>query len=463
MPDHATPDIATAAHAALPRRRFLLTPPALALGAAAASVLPAQAAPSILTPASRILPRQGKGPRIVICGGGWGGMTAARYLRELIPNADVVLLERNPTFWSGPMSNKWLIDIVNTDFVNRDMLHPANKYGYTLLQTEVNGFERDQKLVRTAHGLIEYDFLILSGGIRNDYEAWFGNDQRAIEYTRTHFPNAYIPNQEMLSLKQKVKNFKGGTLVMTLPPPPHRCPPSPYERACLIAWHIKKNKIPGKVLILDPKPKIAPISMGYQQAFEELYPDIITHVPNARVQEVDPFNKRIKTAAGEFKFDDAILMPPHQAADMVWQADLIGKDPATGKPTGWADMHNRLYHAKTDDRVYFVGDLMGAISPQFGHYPKSAHVANYIGKIVAKNIAQRVAGKEVTPLLPDNLCYMMVNGDPQEEISVKFEYEVDAASGNVIQHQIDMDVRTSDLVKEDFAWINSKFSDFLGV
>ncbi|MDR2324635.1 MAG: NAD(P)/FAD-dependent oxidoreductase [Acidovorax sp.] len=447
----------------MPRRRFLLTPPALALGAAAASVLPAQAAPSILTPASRILPRQGKGPRIVICGGGWGGMTAARYLRELIPNADVVLLERNPTFWSGPMSNKWLIDIVNTDFVNRDMLHPANKYGYTLLQTEVNGFERDQKLVRTAHGLIEYDFLILSGGIRNDYEAWFGNDQRAIEYTRTHFPNAYIPNQEMLSLKQKVKNFKGGTLVMTLPPPPHRCPPSPYERACLIAWHIKKNKIPGKVLILDPKPKIAPISMGYQQAFEELYPDIITHVPNARVQEVDPFNKRIKTAAGEFKFDDAILMPPHQAADMVWQADLIGKDPATGKPTGWADMHNRLYHAKTDDRVYFVGDLMGAISPQFGHYPKSAHVANYIGKIVAKNIAQRVAGKEVTPLLPDNLCYMMVNGDPQEEISVKFEYEVDAASGNVIQHQIDMDVRTSDLVKEDFAWINSKFSDFLGV
>lgn len=113
------------------RRQFLITPPALALGAVAAS--PALAAPAILTPQSRILPRQGKGPRIVICGGGWGGMTAARYLRERIPNADVVLLERNPTFWSGPMSNKWLIDIVNTDFVNRDMQRPANRYGYQLL------------------------------------------------------------------------------------------------------------------------------------------------------------------------------------------------------------------------------------------------------------------------------------------------------------------------------------------
>ena len=164
------------------RRHFLMTPPALALGAAAAAApIATLAAPTIMTPQSRILPRTGKGPRIVICGGGWGGMTAARYLRELIPDSDVVLLERNPTFWSGPMSNKWLIDIVNTDFVNRDMLHPANKYGYQLLQTEVTGFERDKKLVRTAHGLIEYDYLILSGGIRNDYEAWFGNDQKAIE------------------------------------------------------------------------------------------------------------------------------------------------------------------------------------------------------------------------------------------------------------------------------------------
>ena len=125
-------------------------------------------------------------------------------------------------------------------------------------------------------------------------------------------------------------------------------------------------------------------------------------------------------------------------------------------------MNVRYFTANSDDRVYFVGDLMGAISPQFGHYPKSAHVANYIGKIVAKNIAQRVAGQEVTPLLPDNLCYMMVNGDPQEEISVKFEYEVDA-NGQVNQTQIDMDVRTPDLVKEDFAWINGKFSDFLGI
>ena len=104
------------------RRELLLTPPKLALAAGVASLsLPSLAAPAVLTLNNRILPRAGKKPRIVICGGGWGGMTAARYLRELVPDSDVILLERNPSFWSGPMSNKWLLDIVSTDFVNHDM------------------------------------------------------------------------------------------------------------------------------------------------------------------------------------------------------------------------------------------------------------------------------------------------------------------------------------------------------
>ena len=440
----------------LHRRIFLAGIPGLALGLSAGGLL---AAPAALTADTTLLPRNGASPRIVICGGGWGGLSAARHLREEIPDADVILLERNPFFWSCPMSNKWLIDVVNTAFLTHDMMQPANKYGYQLVQCEITGIERDRKIVRTSKGVVDYDFLILSGGIRNAYDAWFGDDRAAAEYTRTHFPSAYIPSAEHVALKNKLHNFQGGTVVMTLPPPPHRCPPSPYERACLMAWHFKTNNIPAKILILDPKPMIAPIGAGYRAAFEELYPDIITHVPNAGVRELDPYNKKIMTAAGDFDFDDAVIMPPHQASDMVFYADLIGTD-VDGKSTGWADMHPRLYHANADEDVYIVGDSMGAISPQFGHYPKSGHVANYIAKIVARNIGQRVRGQEVVAELPDNLCYMLVNGDPQEAISVEFTYEV-AADGNVHQTQIDVDVRTPDLMAEDFVWIEGMYNDFL--
>ena len=440
------------------RRSFLLPPPALPLGSIA---LPSKAiaAPLAIHSDTTLLPRRGKGPRVVICGGGWAGMTAARHLKEKLPEADIILLEKNPTFWSGPMSNKWLIDIVDTQFVNRDMLGPANKYGYTLIHVEVTGFDRAKKIVHTGRGTIDYDYLILAGGIRDNYQAWFGEDREAAEYTRRHFPNAYIPNQEMYSLKNMVHNFKGGTIVMTLPPPPHRCPPSPYERACLMAWYFKKNNIPAKILILDPKPIIAPITEGYKMAFSELYPDIIQHIPNATVQEVDPYNKKIKTAAGEFEFDEAVLMPPHQASDMVWYADLIIKDDK-GKLGDWADTDERFFTARDDDDVYVIGDSVGFISDQFGYYPKSAHVANAIAKIVAQNIYERVKEQEVIRALPDNLCYMMVNAEPRESIAVFFEYELDA-SGKVIQTQIDMDVRNSDFVEDDLRWIKSKFDDFL--
>ena len=87
-----------------------------------------------------------------------------------------------------------------------------------------------------------------------------------IDYMCMHYSSAYLPNREMMSLKQRVHAFKGGTLVMTMPPPPHRCPPSPYERACLIAAIFKRKKIPGKVVILDPKPRLAPISVGQDQS-----------------------------------------------------------------------------------------------------------------------------------------------------------------------------------------------------
>ena len=156
-------------------------------------------------------------------------------------------------------------------------------------------------------------------------------------------------------------------------------------------------------------------------------------------------------------------MPQHQAADMVWHAGLIGKT-EEAKPTGWADMDPRFYTARSDDRVYFVGDLMGAISPQFGYYPKSGHVANAIGKIVARNISERVAGKEVVARLPDNLCYMMVNGGldggPQEDLLVTFDYKVNE-QGIIQQTQVDDNVRSHRLVKEDFGWATGMYADLL--
>ena len=105
---------------------------------------------------------------------------------------------------------------------------------------------------------------------------------------------------------------------------------------------------------------------------------------------------------------------------------------------------------------------MGAVSPLFGHYPKSGHVANAMGRIAAGYIAQRIAGKEVTTALPDNLCYMLVNGEPREAISVEFDYAL-RPDGLIEQTQRDIDIRSADLVADDLKWAKRMYNDFLTV
>ncbi|HQN12495.1 MAG TPA: FAD/NAD(P)-binding oxidoreductase [Quisquiliibacterium sp.] len=408
--------------------------------------------------ASELMP--GTARRVVIAGGGWGGITAARYLRRLAPDLEVVVLERNPVFFSCPMSNKWLVDVIETNFLMHDQLRPAARAGYRFVNTEITAIDRERKRVHVTGGYVRYDWLVLSPGIRHAYDAWFGNDVAAANYTRTNFPSAYIPNAEHLALKQKIQNFKGGDLVMTLPPPPHRCPPSPYERACLIAWHMKKHRIPGRIVILDPKDGIRPIGGGFKRAFEELYKDQITYVPNAKVSEVDPFNRKIRTSAGEFRFADAILMAPHQAGELCWDAGLVRKN-ADGKPVnGWSDVDEFLLHARDDRSVFVIGDAVGPVSPLFGHYPKAGHVANWHGRMVANYIAAFSKGREPEPMLPDNLCYMLVNGDPREAIMVDFKYKF--TQDLIEQTQVDVNERSTKLFAEDIDWATRTYRDIFG-
>ncbi|HZX32713.1 MAG TPA: FAD-dependent oxidoreductase [Rhodocyclaceae bacterium] len=437
------------------RRQFIAA--AGALGAGAALAQPTTPLPFLITTQSDPLLPKATGKRVVVCGGGWGGITAAKHLKQNDPTLDVVVLERNPVFFSCPMSNKWLIDVVDTNYLTWSYLKVADKYGYKFIQTEVTAFERDKKRVITAQGWVDYDYLIIGSGIRYNYEAWFGNDRRAADYTRTHFPAAYIPNSEHFILKEGIRNFKGGDLVMTLPPPPHRCPPSPYERACLIAWLFKTNKVKGRITILDPKDSPRPITGGFQEAFEHLYKDQITYVPKAAIQEVDPFNKRIKTSAGDFKFDHSILMAPHQAGDMAWKAGAVGKN-AEGKPTGWANVDPVFLNLKDDKDVYVIGDSVGVVSPLFNFYPKAGHVANAHGKIVARYIADRVAGKEPKAALPDNLCFMMVNASPREDVAVRFKYWFND-KGVIVQDQDDDNLRRAEVVTEDFMWASRMYED----
>ena len=142
-------------------------------------------------PSQPLLPRS-KAPRIVIAGGGWGGLTTAANLRQLAPQAEVVLLDRNPVFFSSPLSNLWLVNMVDGEQLTHDYLRVADKLGYKFFQAEVQQVDRDRRTVTTSLGTLDYDWLVLAPGIRYHYEAWFGNDRQAADATRTRYPLSLI-------------------------------------------------------------------------------------------------------------------------------------------------------------------------------------------------------------------------------------------------------------------------------
>jgi NADPH-dependent 2,4-dienoyl-CoA reductase/sulfur reductase-like enzyme len=422
------------------RRRFL----AASLTACAAPLF-AQQAPALLPAA--------KGRRVVIVGGGWGGLSAARQLRALAPELEVVLLERNPSFFAMPLSNKWLAGLVDEKLLTHDIRAAANAYGYTFLQAEATAIDRDRRRVHTANGALDYDWLVLAVGIRHDYAAWFGEERRAIEEAGTRFACAWTPGDEFRALKARLDNFKGGDLVMTVPPPPYRCQLAVYERALVIGHLFKTRAVPARLTLLDPNPP----PQRFADVFEEQYKDQIAVMPHARLKSVDPFAKTVVTEFDDIRFDEALLMPPQQAGDLAWQAGLIGRT-AEGKPSGWAAQDPLHLHAVGDERIFLVGDLIDRASPLFGHYPKSGHLASHLGRIAAQEIAARAKDKTAATLLPESSCFVSTRMAPLESLRIDTQYRL-RGDGLIVQttkQHFDPNPRG-----EDADWAKGMFGEML--
>jgi hypothetical protein len=336
----------------------------------------------------------------------------------------------------------------------------AQAFGYAWVRAEVAAIDRERRQVQSSAGVLDYDWLVLACGIGEDYGAWFGGDAKgkdardAAAYTRQRYPSGFLAGDDVLALKRKIDGFAGGDLLMNIPPPPYRCPPAPYERAMLVAWLLKSRGIKGRLVLLDSGAGI----LGFPRLFAERFADRIVFIRYAPLKSVDPYRRIVTTDAEEFRFDDAILMPPQRAGELARQAGLVGSD-AADNPGGWAEPHPLRLHARDDERVFLVGDLIGTVSPLFGQYPKSAHMAVRLGRLVAAEIAARARGVEAPDGLPESVCHVMSSVDPAESIRIEASYR---RRGDGVLVQTVRQDRDPQPRGEDEAWAQGLFEETFG-
>ncbi|WP_207538834.1 NAD(P)/FAD-dependent oxidoreductase [Sabulicella rubraurantiaca] len=339
--------------------------------------------------------------RILVIGGGFGGASAASFLRREHPEIEVTLVEPRQRFVTCPYGNLVLAGLRQIG----DITHSYDRLrarGVRVIHDRAAGIDAAARRVRLAGGeTLSFDRMILSPGIALRWNAIEGYDEAASEA----MPHAWVPGdgtQTLLLRRQLEAMPDGGVVGIAIPANPFRCPPGPYERISMIASYLKRHKPRSKILALDAKDAFSKQGL-FQDGWNALYPGLVEWVPanrDGRVVRVDVREKVLETEFGtRHKVDVANIIPPQSAAAIAREAGLAND-------AGWVPVNPVTFEAQAAPGVHVVGD---ANIP--GPMPKSGFIANSTAKQAAASAVAAMRGREAPRPVYFNTCYSHVGDE----------------------------------------------------
>jgi sulfide dehydrogenase [flavocytochrome c] flavoprotein subunit len=362
-----------------------------------------------------ILSAKKKAGHVVIIGGGVGGATAARYIKRADPMVQVTLIETNANYYTCFMSNEVISGERSINSIIFGYQH-LKSMGINIIQDYAKTIDIDKKQVITQkQGRIAYDRCIVSPGIDFKWHTIDGYNQTIAE----KIPHAWKAGAQTLLLRQQLMAMKdGGTVIITAPSNPFRCPPGPYERASQIAHYLKHHKPKSKILILDAKDTFSKFSL-FMQGWKKYYGygtnnSLIEWVKGAEggiIEGIDTKNNRVIGSIDEYKGDVLNIIPAQKAGKIAFAADLVNDK-------GWCPVNQQTFESTQHPHIYVIGDSSIA-SP----LPKSAYAANSEAKVCAAAVVASLQDKLPESPKLVNTCYSLIT--PNDAISVAMVYYFD--------------------------------------
>ncbi len=358
----------------------------------------------------------GSSAKVVVIGGGYAGATVAKYVRIFSDyQIDVTLIEPSAMFVSCPISNlvvgghKTMADIT-TPYDNL-----SKRHGVRLVRDRVDSIDAVKRTVKLAGGAeLPYDRLIVSPGID------FLNDIPGLNKpgAQDKVLHAWKAGPQTAALRAQLEAMPdGGVFAMSIPLAPYRCPPGPYERACMVASYFKQAKPRSKVVIFDANDDITSKKGLFLKAWDEHYKGMIEYRPKHKVVDVD-----VATSTLKFEFNDdfkaAILnVIPNQSAGSI--AVKTGLATANNR---WCEVDFLTFESKAQKNIHVLGDAI-QVAPLM---PKSGHMANQHGKTCAAAVVSLLQGKE-PPALPiyANTCYSFVTATDVVHVASVHRYDAE--------------------------------------
>ena len=390
-------------------------------------------------------------PKVVIVGGGAGGATAAHFVKKEAPNLDVTLIEANSIYSSSFFSNLYIGGFRTLESLNHGYAG-LRRLGIKVVHDFATDVDSVKKTVKTRGGrTYAYDRLVLSPGIDIKFDSIKGYS-RDVARIMPHAYNTDATQKRLL--KQQLSNARdGSTIVMVMPNNPFRCPPGPYERACMIAHFLKTRKPKSKLVILDPKRAFSKQPV-FTEAFDKYYKGIIdlnlsTEIDDYSVVSVDPKTREIVTKAGKrVRADVANIIPQQRAGEIAHKAGAAKGD--------WCPIDPENFSAKEVKDVYVLGDASIAVE-----MPKSSFSANSQAKVVVADILTELAKREKFPARYRNTCWSLLAPDDDVKVGANYapkDGKLDPSGSFVSQRGESAEVRKQNYA-ESVGWYESITAD----
>ena len=363
-----------------------------------------------------------KGPKVVVVGGGYGGATAAKYVRMWSDQQiNVTLVEPNTAFVSCPISNLVLGGSKSMADITTSYDNLSKRHGVNVVRDRVTSINPEKRTVRLAGGdELPYDRLILSPGVDFMMDGLPGMAKAGAQDQVLH---AWKAGPQTLALRRQLEAMPdGGVYALTIPLAPYRCPPGPYERACQVAHYFSKAKPRSKVLVLDANDDVTSKGPLFKKAWAERYQGIIEYRPKHALADVDVASRTLK-----FEFNDDVqanvlnVVPPMRAGDIAVTSGLANANKR------WCEIDFLTHESKVAPHIHVLGDSI-QIAPAM---PKSAHMANQHGKTCAAAVVALLTGKPPNAMpIYNNTCYSFVSD--QDVVHVASVHRYDAAQKTML-------------------------------
>ncbi|WP_310566257.1 NAD(P)/FAD-dependent oxidoreductase [Hydrogenophaga sp.] len=396
----------------------------------------------------------GSGAKVVVVGGGYGGATAAKYVRLFSDQGiDVTLVEPNAAFVSCPISNLVLQGSKTIADLTTPYTNLQTRHGVKVVKDMVTRIDVDKRVVQLASGgALPYDRLIVSPGVDFMWETLPG---MAKDGAKDKVLHAWKAGAQTVALRKQLEAMPdGGVYALSIPLAPYRCPPGPYERACMVANYFKKAKPKSKVVIFDANDDIQSKKGLFMKAWKDHYDGMIDYRPKHKVTDVDAATNTLKFEFNDdFKATVANVVPSMRAGDLAVKSGL-----ATANQR-WCEVDFLTFESKAAKNVHVIGDAI-QIAPGM---PKSGHMANQHGKTCAAAVVALLQGKPPLSMpIYANTCYSFVTDEDVVHVASVHRYDAEKKTMLPVPGAGGVSVAASELEgRYAHAWARNIWADTL--